>query len=192
MRLFFSTFISFVLFSFQANATAPINACRVNTETIQKYGTLISNAGCVISKNENGKISFLMVLNDNGPNDNGWAFPGGKPSTNANDLKEKGSLLQPSSLQYEEPAVCTASREAREETGSEVIVGDLVDKQDKFIAFNCYLLQPDKVSNKGNPEEIKEIKWISFDEIKWNKVKLRFQSNLSIATAATKQIQNKK
>lgn len=191
--MFYLRFISFVILfcSSAVFAVPPSSACRVTKESIQKYGTLINNAGCVITKEEEGKLKFLMVYNDNGKKDRGWAFPGGTHVSPKSDKAENYSINVPENYSYDEPAICTASREAREELGSEVIIGDLVLQQEKFIAFSCYLLHPEKVSNRDNSEEIKAIKWLSLSDIVNQVVPMRFQSNIDIVKRANEILSKK-
>ena len=149
MRGFLYFTILMFFYSLNADAIAPVNACRVKKETLEKHSLLVNNAGCVITKTENETVSFLMVLNNNSKSDRGWAFPGGKTVNLKNDSKEKSKLKIPKKPTYAEPAVCTASRETREEIGSEVIVEDLVEIQKYFIDFfYCVYNLRNSITNK--------------------------------------------
>ena len=189
---FFLWMLCLVSFSLSGYASDPVHGCRVKTSVLQKHGSLINNAGCVIARKEKGETQFLLVYVAGGKS-SGWGFPGGKPASKEVDARLDKQTNQPYSqktfiaannvsFDYSEPAVCTAYRETREETGLEVVVGELIDNAESFAAFHCVpfdLQQLDKLKAEDTAE-IKRIGWFSIEQMK-AKGFLRFESNLSIA-----------
>ncbi len=91
---------------------------------------------------------------------------------------------------YQEPAVCTAYRETREETSVEVVVGNLISNSDSFAAFFCLALDPKallKPLQSEDPAEVEKIGWFTLEEMKAPGF-LRFDSNLPIAEAASESL----
>ena len=174
-------------------AADPIGACRVKEDMPSALWKKTNNAGCVITKTENHKTKFLLVAVDKAGGDRGWGFPGGGNASKAKDAKidkvtgkpkHKATAKIASSVDfdYTEPAPCTASREAREEIGQEVIVGDLLAEEKHFLAFECFLTGLEAELDK---EEIKGMGWFGVEEMKREGF-LRFKSNAAIAEAYLK------
>lgn len=182
-----------LFFSSLAFGSDPVHGCRVKSEVLAKHAALVNNAGCVIMREKNGETQFLLV----NVNAGGWGFPGGKPSSKKVDAKTDKQTGKPYSevtakfaanipFDYEEPAVCTAYRETREETSLEVVVGDLIELQEQFAAFRCWPLQPELLEGPLTPQdegEVRKIDWFSLREMGANGF-LRFESNLTIAKKA--------
>ena len=176
-----------------ANASEPVGGCRVKTESFQANSLLVNNAGCVITRtNTDAVTEYLMVRVDKSVKDKGWGFPGGRPSSSKNDTKKNDdcAFRYPTAnkipgnvgFEYVEPAVCTASREAREELGFEVVIGDLILNQEKFATFHCYATQPEALTGVITAQdkvEIKEIGWFTREQASVEGF-LRFADNLDI------------
>ena len=143
-------------------------------------GALHKNAGCIINrKGKTGENEFLMVASiEEGKKL--WSMPGGKSASLKNEIKsaKQKKTFTPS---YEEPAACTASREAFEETGNEVIVEKLIENTKYFAVFQCSFYNPEKVtlSKTFDPDnDIVDLDWHSLSELKGKKVPLRFPSDI--------------
>ena len=184
--------LPFLLLAVPSFADTPTHACRVKKETLKEYATVESNAGCVVHRvnSETSEVEFLMVYVDKSATDRGWGFPGGKPATKKNDLKENAiakALATRTEYEYSEPVVCTAGRETFEETGIEVVVETIIDKSDAFIAFQCSAVDPELTKHIPTAVDTKEIKktaWVTLDQVKKGTVPLRFESNLPILEKA--------
>ncbi len=111
------------------------------------------SAGCVVFKNNNGKINFLIVQHERGH----WSFPKGH-------------------IELGETAKETALRETREETGLKVkIIKDL-----KYVEFffrnkakNLVLKKVHFFLAKAKPQdkvklsfEFKDFKWLAYHDAK--------------------------
>lgn len=182
-----------VVLSFSlAFADDPVNGCRVKEDSFKLNASILNNAGCIITRSGKDGREFLMVNVDKANNDKGWGFAGGKPSNSKTDgkLNEDGTPKSPTTyaftksvnFNYVEPAVCTASREAREELGFEVIVGDLIVNQPKFAAFHCYPTDPsalEKAIVAEDKQEIKGIGWFTAAQAREEGF-MRFAENLEI------------
>lgn len=177
----------------------PSAACRVKKETFELHGAKLNNAGCVIARDNNGVTEFLLVYVNKTTaekKDEGWGLPGGGAASRAEDAKQEkdGRYKSPGtyaistqvSYDYVEPAVCTASRETREELGFEVIVGDLVMEEAKFLAFECTPNQHQYLRIQASPQDQQEVKvqprWFTAEEAKKDGV-LRFKTNAAIIDA---------
>jgi 8-oxo-dGTP pyrophosphatase MutT (NUDIX family) len=133
-------------------------SCRVKTDVIQAHASLMNNAGCLISRTTDRAEEVLLVR---GPEQFGalLAFPGGTPAKKSADEKEKTNRRFAKSVEfdYHEPSVCTAARETKEETGFDVIVGDLLDRSEYFNLFRCQIVAGGRA---GIDElEISEVAW---------------------------------
>lgn len=188
--IFLAIFSIFLSYSWAGD---PIGACRVKSSTLLKLnnGNVRSNnAGCLIHKKEKGENYFLMVYVDKGADDKGWGFPGGGPSSKKEDSKVKeGRAKSPARLaisqsvdyDYVEPVACTASRETFEETGLEVVVGDLISSSKYFVAFECDVVVGDLDKLQAvDTKEVKKLQWKPFGDF-LKKDFLRFDSNIEIA-----------
>lgn len=186
--------VGLLFFSNGIFADAPVHACRARTETLKTFATTENNAGCVLSRVRDRELEFLLVYVDkNGGKDKGWTIPGGKPATRKNDATERRKTLNElaarTTYDYSEPVVCTAARETFEETGVEVVVEELLTREEKFLAFQCAPVDPKSL--EGIPEaidtdEIKKIAWVGIEQVRRNNIPLRFKSDLTVLQAAEK------
>lgn len=192
-----TTILSIALaFSCSIFAATPTHPCRVKNSSMREFATVENNAGCVVHRvnTKTSDLEFLLVYVDKGETDRGWGIPGGKPASKKNDMNENEiskALASRSTYEYSEPAVCTAGRETYEETGIEVVVEDLIEKQPKFLAFHCAPVEPKLTEGVAQAVDIKEIKrtaWASLEQIKRGNFKLRFESNLPILEKAQQTI----
>jgi len=180
------------LFSSHSFAAEPVGGCRVKADTLQRYGSFVSSSGCLITRINHGIREYLLVYVEKG-DDRGWGFPGGKSASREHDSKIDSKTGEPKSeslyqvsqtthFDYAEPAVCTASRESREEIGSDVIVGDLIDRSKYFTVFHCILAESSMPRGSLTPNDTHEVQgigWYSRQQMQ-KKNFLRFESNLDI------------
>ena len=176
-----------------ALSSAPTNACRAKLETIEQHGTIVSDAGCVIEMSKGKERKYLLVYVDKGEGKKGWGFPAGSQASRTEDLEVDEDTGSPTSVKttaiaktvefdYSEPAICTAARETREETGSEVIIGDLISTSPKFTAFRCTFTNPMAAEQSLVPEdqgEVLQIGWFSVEQMQEDGF-FRFPDNLDI------------
>ena len=162
-------------------------------QTIKHHGTIVTDAGCVIEMSKGKERKYLLVYVDKGEDNKGWGFPGGSQASKAEDLEVDEDTGSPVSekttaiantveFDYSEPAICTAARETREETGSEVIIGDLISTAPYFTAFRCTFINPSAAEKSLVPEdqgEVLNIGWFTVEEMKEDGF-LRFDNNLDI------------
>jgi len=163
-------------------AADPGFSCRVKSDVLKDYSSLINNAGCLITRNQ-GKDIEAMFVRSTARDGGGLAFPGGGPATKTNDLKHETTrgLASGVGFDYAEPAVCTAARETKEETGLNVIVADVFDISDYFILFHCKLLPTQIDRTAIHRDEVEGVEWHSvakvLREFKKTPGILRFESN---------------
>jgi 8-oxo-dGTP pyrophosphatase MutT (NUDIX family) len=180
LTIFVFIFLTSFVFIQKAVSAEPLFGCRVKPEVIKSTAHLSNNAGCLITKGKgkNLKVMMLYTRKDKG----GYAFPGGTIATMKNDIDEAkeeknttAALLLEAAKKngikdYHEPIVCTAARETKEETGLDVIVGDLFVEQKYFIVFKCYA-HPSQFLDGIKPLDTHEVKtgalrWISKKDFK--------------------------
>lgn len=167
---------SIICFAAVTYAGDPQGGCRVKTDSLEQNAHILNNAGCLISRTNEKTTELLMLYVDKGPDEKGWVFPGGKPTSKKNDGKMKNGVPKSKAMKkiadsieydYVEPAVCTASRETKEEVGFDVVVGDLIHLGKYFAAFECLPTLPEHLEgiSTRDAEEVKNIKWVSMKDV---------------------------
>ncbi len=172
-----------------------VPGCRVKADTLVKHGSLTHNGTCVLTREVGGELQFLLGYAGNSKQV-GWGFPGGKALTtdfDSNLNPKTGKPFSPESFEaaknipydYAEPAFCAAGRETKEETGVDVVVGDLIKTTVTVAAFRCHVLFPDQLKEplqSHDPAEIQQVGWFTLKEMRAPGF-LRFASDLTIAAS---------